>query len=68
MSVTIDFSPADLQLIEDQATIANITLEDFIKKAANNAAYLAKLDRADEQVRQGKVIYKTMEELETMAL
>lgn len=30
-------------------------------------AYLAKLDLADEQIRQGKVIVKTMEELEAMA-
>ena len=68
MSVTIDFPPDTLRLIEEEATAANISLEDFIKKAANNAAYTAKLDRADEQLRQGKVVYKTMEELEAMAL
>ena len=38
-----------------------------LEKARNNIAYLAKLDLADEQIRQGKVIVKTMEELEAMA-
>ena len=38
-----------------------------LEKARNNMAYLAKLDLADEQIRQGKVIVKTMEELEAMA-
>ncbi|MDE5899427.1 MAG: hypothetical protein K2H09_09230 [Treponemataceae bacterium] len=38
-----------------------------LEKAKNNAAYLARLDLADEQIREGKVVVKTMEELETMA-
>ena len=38
-----------------------------MEKARNNMAYLAKLDLADEQIRQGKVVVKTMEELEAMA-
>lgn len=38
-----------------------------LEKARNNMAYLAKLDLADEQIRQGKVVVKTMEELEAMA-
>ena len=38
-----------------------------LEKARNNAAYLARLDLADEQIRQGKVVEKTMEELEAMA-
>ena len=38
-----------------------------LEKARNNMAYRAKLDLADEQIRQGKVIVKTMEELEAMA-
>ena len=38
-----------------------------MERARNNMAYLAKLDLADEQIRQGKVIVKTMEELEAMA-
>ena len=38
-----------------------------IEKCINNARYLAKLDRAYEQIQKGNVIVKTMEELETMA-
>ena len=37
-----------------------------IAKCINNARYLAKLDRADEQIRKGHFIVKTMEELEAM--
>lgn len=36
-------------------------------KARRNAEYLAMLDRSDQQLREGKVIVKTMEELEAMA-
>ena len=38
-----------------------------LEKARNNAAYLARLDLADEQIRQGRVVVKTMDELEAMA-
>ena len=33
-----------------------------LEKARNNAAYLARLDLANEQISQGKVVVKTMEE------
>lgn len=35
-----------------------------MENVKNNAVYLARLDLADEQIRQGKVVVKTMEELE----
>lgn len=38
-----------------------------LQKAKRNAEYLAKLDRADKQLRSGRVVEKTMEELEAMA-
>ena len=38
-----------------------------LQKAKRNAEYLAKLDRADKQLRSGKVVEKTMDELEAMA-
>ena len=38
-----------------------------LQKAKRNAEYLAKLERADKQLRSGKVVEKTMEELEAMA-
>ena len=38
-----------------------------IEKCINNARYLAKLDRAYDQIQKGNVVVKTMEELEAMA-
>lgn len=35
-------------------------------KAKRNAEYLAKLDRAEEQVKNGQVVVKTMDELLAM--
>lgn len=35
-------------------------------KAKRNAAYLEKLDRAEEQVKNGQVVVKTMQELLAM--
>ena len=32
----------------------------------NNTAYMAMLDKSDKELRQGKVVIKTMKELETM--
>ncbi len=37
-----------------------------IQKCINNARYLAMLDVADEQIRNGQVVVKTIEELEAM--
>ena len=44
-----------------------ITEREKERKDKNNREFLAKLARADEQVRNGQVIVKTMEELEAMA-
>ena len=33
----------------------------------NNASYMAMLDKSDEELRQEKVVIKTMKELEAMA-
>lgn len=38
-----------------------------LEKARNNAAYLKMIDKSDEELRQGKVVVKTMEELEGKA-
>jgi len=38
-----------------------------LEKAKRNAEYLAKLDMSMQQVEDGKVIVKTLEELEEMA-
>ncbi|MBR3457416.1 MAG: hypothetical protein IKH16_04590 [Selenomonadaceae bacterium] len=67
MSITIDFTPAETQLLQAQATAANISVEEFsrkaIMKAANNAAYLAMLDKSFQQAEEGKGTYLTDEEL-----
>jgi hypothetical protein len=69
MPITIDFSPADIQLIQ-QATAGNVSVEQFsreaILKAARNAAYLDKLNKSAEQVKQGKVVKFSDEEWEKM--
>lgn len=38
-----------------------------LEKARNNTAYLAMLDESDRQLKEGRVVVKTMEELEAMA-
>ncbi len=71
MSITIDFTPADVEFIQAQATAGHVTLEEFsrqaILKAAQNAAYLTMLDQSRKEQAEGKVIEKTMDELEAMA-
>ena len=37
-----------------------------LSKAKRNAEYLAKLDRAEEQIKNGQVVVKTMKELQAM--
>lgn len=41
---------------------------DKVAQCVNNARYLDKLDRADEQMKNGHIIVKTWNELEAMAL
>lgn len=71
MSITINFSPADVEFIAAQAAAGNVSLEEFSKqailKAAQDAAYLAMLDKSRQEAKEGKVIAKTMTELEAMA-
>ena len=71
MSITIDFTPADVEFIQAQASAGNVTLEEFSKqailKAAQNAAYLAMLDKSRKEQAAGKVIERSLEELEAMA-
>jgi antitoxin YefM len=38
-----------------------------LEKAKRNAEYLEKIDRSSRQLEEGKVVVKTMEELEGMA-
>ena len=52
-----------------EKNIVIMSLEKYneITKAARNAEYLDMIDRSIEQIKSGKVVIKTMEELEEMA-
>jgi len=54
---------------KDEKNVVIISLEKYneIMRAARNAEYLDMIDRSMEQVRQGKVVVKSMAELEEMA-
>lgn len=54
---------------KDEKNVVIMSLDKYnaIIKAARNAEYLDMIDRSMEQVSQGKVVVKTMEELEGMA-
>lgn len=53
---------------KDEKNVVLISLEEYnaLLKTVRNAEYLAKLDKSIEQIKQGRVIEKTMEELEAM--
>ena len=40
---------------------------DIFSRSRSGAAYIAKLDLAKEQIKNGQVVYKTMAELRAMA-
>ena len=50
---------------KDEKNVVLISLEEYnaMVKATKNAAYLAKIDLAMEQIERGEVVVKTMEEL-----
>lgn len=54
---------------KEERNVVMISLEKYnqMEKALRNARYLAKLLRADEQIKSGDVVIKTIEELEKMA-
>ena len=54
---------------KDDRNVVVISLDRYnqMEKSIRNAEYLAKLAKADEQIKSGKVVIKTMEELEAMA-
>lgn len=54
---------------KENRNVVILSEKDFkaMEKASRNAEYLAMLDKSDQQLREGKVIVKTMEELEAMA-
>lgn len=54
---------------KDEKNVVIISLEKYnaMQKAAHNAEYLDMIDRSLDQLKRGKVIFKTMAELEAMA-
>ena len=58
MPITIDYTPEEARLLQKHAMAQNVSVEDFIHtlsvKALQNAEYLKKLDRAFQQIEDGK--------------
>lgn len=54
---------------KDEKNVVIMSLDKYndITRAARNAEYLDMIDRSVEQIKKGKVVVKTMEELEEMA-
>ncbi len=54
---------------KENKNVVILSEEEFheLEKAKRNAEYLAKIDLANEQIRTGQIVVKTMEELEAMA-
>lgn len=54
---------------KDEKNVVIISLDEWnaLQKAVRNAEYLDMIDRSMEQAKHGKVVVKTMEELEAMA-
>ncbi|MBQ7498746.1 MAG: hypothetical protein IJU00_13100 [Selenomonas sp.] len=71
MTVTLNYPPADLELLKAQAAAAHQSVEDFIirvsMKSARNAEYLAKIDRGITQMHEGTGTLITDEQLEALA-
>ncbi|MBR3457140.1 MAG: hypothetical protein IKH16_03155 [Selenomonadaceae bacterium] len=57
MSITLDFTPTDIELIQAQATASNLSIEEFsrniIIKTIHNAAYMAMIDQGLQQIAKG---------------
>ena len=53
---------------KDEKNVVLISLEQYnrVMKALRNAEYLEKIDKSMHQLKEGKVVVKTMEELEAM--
>ena len=71
MTLSLHMSEAEERLIHSGSEISKVSISDFVReaalKAARNAEYLAMLDESDRQLREGRVVVKTMGELEAMA-
>ena len=64
-----DYKETVIVTRKNEKNVVIMSLEKYndITKAARNSEYLDMIDRSMEQIKQGKVVVKTMEELEEMA-
>ena len=62
-SDSIAFSRNEWKYFLDEIKMRGV---DKVRQCVNNARYLAKLDRADEQIRKGEVVALTSDELEAI--
>ena len=55
-------------IFDHEQNLVVISVQDYeeMKKAKNNAEYLTMLKQSDGELKAGKIVYKTMEELESM--
>ena len=53
---------------KDEKNVVLISLEQYnsVMKALRNAEYLEKIDKSMKQIKEGKIVTKTIEELEAM--
>lgn len=53
---------------KDEKNVVLISLEqyNYVMKALRNAEYLEKIDKSMQQIKEGKIVTKTLEELEAM--
>ena len=53
---------------KDEKNVVLISLEqyNYVMKALRNAEYLEKIDKSMQQIKEGKIVTKTIEELEAM--
>ena len=75
--MTLAFNDADAQIISAYAELNNMSVFDFVKqtifnriaaeKEKNNNEYLTMLNKSRAELRDGKIITKTLAELEAMA-
>jgi len=58
LPITIDYTPEEASMFQHYATAQNVSVEDFIHrlsvKALQNTEYLEKLDRAFQQIEEGR--------------
>ena len=68
MTISINLNEAEAALVSKYAQEKQVSVSEFaheaMMKAARNAAYLAKLDDSDRQIREGKVVEFTAAEWE----